>query len=72
MPLHEREYNILIYLEYLQLLNNASFSPFLFEFIFSGKSEWIPDLSGFVFGFLVCFMLAPGGLQRVIGLIRRD
>lgn len=44
----------------------------LFEFIFSGKSEWIPDLSGFVFGFLVCFMLAPGGFQRVIGLIRRD
>ena len=43
----------------------------VFEFLFSGQSEWIADLSGFLFGFFVCFLIAPGGFQRVVALVRR-
>lgn len=44
----------------------------VFEFFFSGKSDWIADLTGFLFGFFVCFLLAPGGVKKVLEMIRRD
>ena len=44
----------------------------LFGVFFGPSTEWVADLSGFVFGFAASILLVPGGLARVIHHLRRD
>lgn len=37
----------------------------LFGVLFGGGNEWLADLGGFVAGFLVSFLVAPGGWARL-------
>ena len=41
----------------------------LFQFIGGGGFDWIADLAGFVAGFLVSFLVAPGGSYRLRNLV---
>lgn len=43
----------------------------VFGLFFGGGPDWIADLGGFVTGFLLSFALAPGGLARLLGMIRQ-
>ncbi len=43
----------------------------LFGLIFGGNQEWIADLGGFTTGFLLSFVVSPGGVRRAIALIRQ-
>ncbi|WP_299899088.1 rhomboid family intramembrane serine protease [uncultured Ruegeria sp.] len=45
---------------------------FLFGLIFGGNAEWVADLGGFVTGFGMSFLVAPGAWARIVGRIRRD
>ena len=33
--------------------------------------SWIAEVSGFVIGFLLCFVLVPGGFARAMATLRR-
>ena len=44
----------------------------LFGVFFGPTTQWVADLSGFAFGFVASVLLVPGGLARVIYLLRRD
>ncbi|MBI1218366.1 MAG: rhomboid family intramembrane serine protease [Rhodobacteraceae bacterium] len=43
----------------------------LFGLVFGGNQEWIADLAGFVTGFGLSFLICPGGIERVLDMIRR-
>ncbi len=43
----------------------------VFKLIFGGGSDWIADLAGFATGFLLSFVLAPNGYQRVLRALER-
>jgi membrane associated rhomboid family serine protease len=43
----------------------------LFGLLFGGGYEWVADLAGFVTGFLLSFVVSPGGWQRVLGKMRQ-
>lgn len=44
----------------------------IFGILFQDNSmTWIAEVSGFVFGFLLSFVLIPGGVNRVLGLLRQ-
>ncbi len=43
----------------------------LFGLIFGGGFEWIADLAGFAIGFLMSFVVSPGGWGRVMARVRR-
>jgi membrane associated rhomboid family serine protease len=43
----------------------------LFGLIFGGGWEWVADLSGFVTGFVLSFVVSPGGWARVREKIRQ-
>lgn len=43
----------------------------LFGVLFGGGQEWIADLAGFCAGFLLSFVVVPGGVARVIALLRQ-
>ena len=36
-----------------------------------GNMEWVADISGFITGFGLSFLVAPGGLSRAVELVRR-
>ena len=42
----------------------------LFAVFFNGPSDWLADLAGFVVGFLLSFVLVPGGWQRILARMR--
>ncbi|NBE06649.1 rhomboid family intramembrane serine protease [Paragemmobacter ruber] len=42
----------------------------LFGVIFGGGLEWVADLAGFAAGFLLSFVVSPGGWGRVLAKIR--
>lgn len=44
----------------------------VFELIFGGQNEWVADLGGFAWGFLISPLVIPGGLTKLIEKIRRD
>ena len=37
----------------------------VFGLLFGGTPDWIADVAGFCYGFLMSFVLAPGGWQKV-------
>jgi len=43
----------------------------LFAVFFDGPKDWVADLSGFAVGFLLCFVIVPGGWQRILAKIRQ-
>ncbi|MEY4870684.1 MAG: hypothetical protein RLZZ563_14 [Pseudomonadota bacterium] len=43
----------------------------LFGLVFGGGYEWIADLAGFVTGFLLSFIVSPGGWARVMAKLRQ-
>jgi len=43
----------------------------LFQLFFGGHSGWVADLSGFVTGFLMSFVVSPGGPARLRGWLAR-
>lgn len=44
----------------------------VFGILFGGSLDWIADLSGFVFGFGLSFVVSPGGFARLRGKLRHD
>jgi membrane associated rhomboid family serine protease len=42
----------------------------LFGLLFGGGTEWIADLAGFATGFLMSFVVSPGGWARVMEKVR--
>ncbi|MDP3264835.1 MAG: rhomboid family intramembrane serine protease [Tabrizicola sp.] len=43
----------------------------LFGVLFGTSWEWVADLAGFTTGFLLSFVVSPGGLGRVVAMIRQ-
>ncbi|MDF2141539.1 rhomboid family intramembrane serine protease [Paenirhodobacter sp. CAU 1674] len=43
----------------------------LFSVFFGGRPDWIADLSGFVAGFGLSFLVGPGGWRRALARIRQ-
>lgn len=43
----------------------------VFGMLFGGGQDWIADVAGFVTGFALTLVLAPGGMARVVQKIRR-
>lgn len=44
----------------------------LFGLLFGGNGEWLADVGGFAFGFLLSFFLSPGGWARIREKIRHQ
>jgi len=42
----------------------------VFGLLFGGGTEWIADLAGFATGFVLSFVVSPGGWARVMGKLR--
>ncbi|PLL14021.1 rhomboid family intramembrane serine protease [Tabrizicola sp. TH137] len=43
----------------------------LFGLLFGGGYEWVADVAGFAAGFLLSFVVSPGGWHRVVAKIRQ-
>ncbi len=43
----------------------------LFGLLFGGGTEWVADLAGFAVGFLLSFVVSPGGWGRVVARLRQ-
>jgi membrane associated rhomboid family serine protease len=43
----------------------------LFGLLFGGGYEWVADVAGFAAGFLLSFVVSPGGWGRVLDKIRQ-
>jgi membrane associated rhomboid family serine protease len=43
----------------------------IFGVVFGGGSEWVADLAGFATGFLLSFVVAPGGWQKLRDRLRQ-
>ena len=43
----------------------------IFGLLFGGGYEWVADLSGFATGFLLSFVVSPGGFARVVDKMRQ-
>lgn len=43
----------------------------IFGLLFGGGLDWVADLTGFVAGFLLSFVVSPGGWARVMAKLRR-
>ena len=44
----------------------------IFGILFGAKTDWMADIAGFVFGFLLSFVVSPGGWFRLRERIRHD
>jgi membrane associated rhomboid family serine protease len=53
------------------LIGALLFFQFLFGMLFGGSWEWVADVTGFVAGFLLSFVVSPGGWARVVEMIRQ-
>jgi rhomboid protease GluP len=42
-----------------------------FKLIFGGGNDWVADIAGFVTGFGLSFLLAPGGARRIAEMINQ-
>jgi membrane associated rhomboid family serine protease len=43
----------------------------VFGLLFGGGWDWVADIAGFATGFLVSFVVSPGGFRRVVEMIRQ-
>lgn len=53
------------------LIGALLFVQLVFGLLFGAGWDWVADISGFAAGFLLSFLVAPGGLQRVLDQIRQ-
>ncbi|MEX0282658.1 MAG: rhomboid family intramembrane serine protease [Arenibacterium sp.] len=44
----------------------------IFGLLFDLSNDWVADLSGFATGFLMSFLVSPGGWARVLRLMRKE
>lgn len=44
----------------------------IFGLLFGSNGEWLADVGGFAFGFILSFFLAPGGWSKIRARIRRQ
>ena len=42
----------------------------VFGLLFGGNWDWVAEVTGFATGFLLSFVVSPGGFQRAVALIR--
>ena len=47
------------------------FVQFVFGVVFGGGWEWVADVAGFAAGFLLSFVVSPGGFRRVLDQVRQ-
>ncbi len=47
------------------------FAQLLFGVLFGGTWDWVADIAGFVAGFLLSFVASPGGVRRVVQMLRQ-
>lgn len=52
------------------LIGSILLAQLVFGLLFGGGTEWIADLAGFAAGFLVSFVVSPGGWARVMAKLR--
>lgn len=43
----------------------------VFGVLFGGGWDWVADIAGFATGFLLSFVVSPGGFRRVVGMMRQ-
>ncbi|MBC7147272.1 MAG: rhomboid family intramembrane serine protease [Thioclava marina] len=43
----------------------------IFAMIFGAQPDWIADIAGFATGFVLSFLVAPGGMKRTLARLRR-
>lgn len=53
------------------LIGALLFFQFVFGMLFGGGWDWVADVTGFAFGFLVSFVVSPGGFGRVMEQLRQ-
>ncbi|NHB76050.1 rhomboid family intramembrane serine protease [Rhodobacter calidifons] len=53
------------------LIGFLLFFQFVFGMLFGGGWDWVADVSGFAFGFLVSVVVSPGGFRRVLEQVRQ-
>lgn len=53
------------------LIGALLFVQFLFGVLFGGGWDWVADVAGFAAGFLLSFVVSPGGFRRVMDEIRQ-
>ncbi len=53
------------------LIGFLLFIQLIFGVFFGGGPDWIADVAGFATGFLVSFVVSPGGWSRVVNKLRR-
>jgi membrane associated rhomboid family serine protease len=53
------------------LIGFLLFAQFLFGAVFGGGTEWVADIAGFAAGFMLSFVVSPGGWARVQARLRQ-
>ena len=53
------------------LIGALLFVQFVFGVVFGGGWEWVGDVAGFAAGFLLSFVVSPGGFRRVLDQVRQ-
>jgi membrane associated rhomboid family serine protease len=53
------------------LIGILLFMQFIFGAVFGGGTEWVADIAGFAAGFVLSFVVSPGGWARVQARLRQ-
>ncbi len=53
------------------LIGALLFVQFVFGVLFGGGWDWVADVAGFAAGFVLSFVVSPGGFRRVLDQIRQ-
>ena len=53
------------------LIGALLFVQFVFGVLFGAGWDWVADVAGFAAGFLLSFVVSPGGFQRVVQMMRQ-
>lgn len=53
------------------LIGALLFIQFVFGVLFGGGWDWVADVTGFAAGFLLSFVVSPGGFRRVLDQMRQ-
>ncbi|MDZ4085492.1 MAG: rhomboid family intramembrane serine protease [Tabrizicola sp.] len=53
------------------LIGALLFVQLVFGLLFGAGWEWVADIAGFAAGFLLSFLVAPGGFRRVLDQVRQ-
>jgi membrane associated rhomboid family serine protease len=53
------------------LIGGLLFVQFVFGVLFGAGWDWVADIAGFATGFLLSFVVSPGGFRRVVAMMRQ-